>query len=53
MPPDVLGVYSTKWSLSCMTLIAVNGHDYSGDALKDAITAAAADKSQSVELLVK
>src|SRR6202020_1583440 len=35
-----------------MTLIAVNGHDYSGDALKDAITAAEADKNQSVELLV-
>ena len=36
-----------------MTVVAVNGHDYNSDALKDAVTAAAADKNQSVELLVK
>jgi predicted metalloprotease with PDZ domain len=36
-----------------MTVVAVNGHDYSADALKDAVTAAAKDKSQPVELLVK
>ncbi|WP_426701751.1 M61 family metallopeptidase [Rhodanobacter sp. Col0626] len=36
-----------------MTVVAVNGHDYSSDALKDAVTAAAKDKNQSVELLVK
>jgi predicted metalloprotease with PDZ domain len=36
-----------------MTIIAVNGHDYDADALKDAVTAAAKDKSQPIELLVK
>lgn len=36
-----------------MTVVAVNGHDYSADALKDAVTAAAKDKNQPVELLVK
>ena len=36
-----------------MTIIAVNGHDYSDDGLKDAVTASAKDKSQPVELLVK
>ncbi|MGH8159758.1 MAG: M61 family metallopeptidase [Rhodanobacter sp.] len=36
-----------------MTVIAVNGHDYDADRLKDAVTAAAKDKSQSIELLVK
>ena len=36
-----------------MTVIAVNGHDYNSDALKDAVTASAADKTQPVELLVK
>ncbi|MGB6452718.1 MAG: hypothetical protein WBE92_18360 [Steroidobacteraceae bacterium] len=36
-----------------MTLVAVNGHTYDPDKLKDAITAAATDKSQPIELLVK
>lgn len=36
-----------------MKIVAVNGTEYSADALKDAVTAAAKDKSQSVELLVK
>ena len=36
-----------------MTVIAVNGHDYDADALKDAVTAAAKDNNQSIELLVK
>jgi len=36
-----------------MTIVAVNGHDYDADALKDAVTAAAKDKSQPIELLVK
>ena len=36
-----------------MSIVAVNGKEFSGDAIKDAITAAAKDKSQSVELLVK
>ena len=36
-----------------MTVIAVNGHDYDADALKDAVTAAAKDNSQAIELLVK
>ena len=36
-----------------MTVVAVNGHDYDADALKDAVTAAAKDKNQPVELLVK
>jgi predicted metalloprotease with PDZ domain len=36
-----------------MTVIAVNGRDYDPDALKDAVTASAKDKSQPLELLVK
>ena len=36
-----------------MTIVAVNGHDYDADDLKDAVTAAAKDKSQPIELLVK
>ncbi len=36
-----------------MTVVAVNNHDYDADALKDAVTAAAKDKNQPVELLVK
>jgi predicted metalloprotease with PDZ domain len=36
-----------------MKVIAVNGKEYSSDAIKDAVTAAAKDKSQPVELLVK
>lgn len=36
-----------------MTVIAVNGHDYDADELKDAVTAAAKDNSQVIELLVK
>jgi predicted metalloprotease with PDZ domain len=36
-----------------MTVVAVNGHDYNPDALKDAVTAAAKDKNQPVEILVK
>ncbi|WP_233202268.1 M61 family peptidase [Dyella sp. AD56] len=36
-----------------MKVIAVNGKEYSGDAIKDAVTAAAKDKNQPVELLVK
>jgi predicted metalloprotease with PDZ domain len=36
-----------------MTVIAVNGQDYDPDALKDAVTTAAKDKSQPIELLVK
>ena len=36
-----------------MSVIAVNGHDYDADALKDAVTASAKDKSLPVELLVK
>jgi predicted metalloprotease with PDZ domain len=36
-----------------MTVVAVNGHDYDGDALKDAVTAAAKDQSQGIDLLVK
>ncbi|GAB2537985.1 M61 family metallopeptidase [Rhodanobacter koreensis] len=36
-----------------MTVIAVNGHDYDADELKDAVSAAAKDGSQPVELLVK
>ncbi|UGB37946.1 M61 family metallopeptidase [Frateuria soli] len=36
-----------------MTIVAVNGKEYSADAIKDAVTAAAKDKSQPVELLVK
>jgi len=35
-----------------MTVVAVNGHDYDGDALKEAVTAAKGT-SQPVELLVK
>ena len=36
-----------------MSVIAVNGHDYDADDLKDAITAAAKDNSATIELLVK
>ena len=36
-----------------MKLIGVNGKEFSGDALKDAVTASAKDKSKPVELLVK
>ncbi len=36
-----------------MTVIAVNGHDYDADELRDAVTAAAKDDSLAVELLVK
>jgi predicted metalloprotease with PDZ domain len=36
-----------------MTVVAVNGHDYNSDALKDAITAAAKDNNRGVDLLVK
>ena len=36
-----------------MKIVAVNGAEYSADALKDAVTAASKDKSQPVELLVK
>ena len=36
-----------------MKVIAVNGKEYSSDVIKDAVTAAAKDKSQPVELLVK
>ena len=36
-----------------MSVIAVNGRDYSSDDLKDAVTASATDKSQPIELLVK
>ena len=36
-----------------MTVVAVNSRDYDADALKDAVTAAAKDKNQPVELLVK
>lgn len=36
-----------------MTVIAVNGHDYDADELKDAVTAAAKDNNQVIELLVK
>jgi len=36
-----------------MSVIAVNGHDYDADDLKDAITAAAKDKNATIELLVK
>jgi predicted metalloprotease with PDZ domain len=36
-----------------MKIIAVNGKEYSSDAIKDAVTASAKDKNQPVELLVK
>jgi predicted metalloprotease with PDZ domain len=36
-----------------MSIVAVNGHDYSSDDLREAVTAAAKDKSQPIELLVK
>jgi len=36
-----------------MKVVAVNGKEYSSDVLKDAVTAAAKDKNQPVELLVK
>ncbi|MEO9079731.1 MAG: M61 family peptidase, partial [Rhodanobacter sp.] len=36
-----------------MSVVAVNGHDYNADDLKDAVTAAAKDNHQAIELLVK
>ena len=36
-----------------MKIVAVNGSEYSADALKDAVTASAKDKSKPVELLLK
>ncbi len=36
-----------------MTLVAVNGHDYDSDNLKDAISAAATDKRKPITLLLK
>ncbi|MDE1894490.1 MAG: M61 family metallopeptidase [Xanthomonadaceae bacterium] len=36
-----------------MTVVAVNGFDYDPDQLKDAITAAAGNNGQGIELLVK
>jgi predicted metalloprotease with PDZ domain len=36
-----------------MTVVAVNGQDYDADDLKDAVTAAAKDNNQVIELLVK
>ena len=36
-----------------MNIVAVNGRSYDPDALKDAVTAAAKDTSQPIELLVK
>ncbi|ODT91566.1 MAG: peptidase M61 [Rhodanobacter sp. SCN 67-45] len=36
-----------------MSVIAVNGHDYDADDLKDAINAAAKDNNATIELLVK
>jgi predicted metalloprotease with PDZ domain len=36
-----------------MKIVAVNGKEFSSDAIKDAVTAAAKDKNQPVELLVK
>lgn len=36
-----------------MKVIAVNGKEFSNDAIKDAVDAAAKDKSQPIELLVK
>ncbi|MFK2877909.1 M61 family metallopeptidase [Rhodanobacter hydrolyticus] len=36
-----------------MTIVAINGRDFDPDDLKDAVTAAAKDKNQSIELLVK
>ena len=36
-----------------MTIVAVNGHDYSSDGLRDAVAASAKDKSLPIELLVK
>ncbi|KRF02145.1 peptidase M61 [Frateuria sp. Soil773] len=36
-----------------MKIVAVNGRQYSGDAIKDAVTASAKDKNAPVELLVK
>jgi predicted metalloprotease with PDZ domain len=36
-----------------MSVVAVNGKDYSADALKDAVTAAAKDGKAPIELLVK
>lgn len=36
-----------------MTIVAVNGHEYSGEGLRDAIAAAAKDPNQPIELLLK
>jgi predicted metalloprotease with PDZ domain len=36
-----------------MQIVAVNGKEFSGDAIKDAVTAAAKDKSAPIDLLVK
>jgi predicted metalloprotease with PDZ domain len=36
-----------------MTIVAVNGRSYDPDVIKDAVTAAAKDSSQPIELLVK
>ncbi|PWK81214.1 M61 family metallopeptidase [Fulvimonas soli] len=36
-----------------MSIVAVNGKEYSGDAIKDAVTAAAKDSNAPIELLVK
>ncbi|RUL74969.1 M61 family metallopeptidase [Dyella choica] len=36
-----------------MTIVAVNGHGFDSDAIKEAVTAAAKDSGQSIELLVK
>ncbi len=36
-----------------MKIVAVDGHEFDGDALKDAVSAVAKDKSRPLELLVK
>lgn len=36
-----------------MKIVAVNGKEFSGEAIKDAVTAAAKDKSKPIELLLK
>jgi predicted metalloprotease with PDZ domain len=36
-----------------MKVMAVNGKEFSGDAVKDAVTASSKDKNQPIELLVK
>jgi predicted metalloprotease with PDZ domain len=36
-----------------MKIVAVNGKEFSGDAIKDAVIAAAKDKNKSIELLLK